>query len=94
MTRATYTVLFYIKRTKELKDGKVPIYARITVNGQRAEFGLQMSIQPVEWDSVRGCAEGFTKNAKSINSDLQNVKANLLLKKRELDEKGRQIAHC
>ena len=91
MTRATYTVLFYIKRTKELKDGTVPIYARITVNRQRAEFGLQKRILPEEWDPVRGCAEGSSKNAKSINSHLDFVKANLLLKKRELDENGKQI---
>ncbi len=51
-----------------------------------------MSIQPAEWDSERGCAVGSTKNAKSINSVLEYVKANLLLKKRELDEKGRQIS--
>ncbi len=65
--KATYTVLFYIKRTKELKDGTVPIYARITVNHQRAEFGLQKRIQPTEWDPERGCAEGVLKTARSIN---------------------------
>ena len=92
MTRATYTVLFYIKRTKELKDGTVPIFARITVNGQRAEFGLQQSIKPDEWDLERGCAQGFSKNAKEINSYLALVKANLLLQKRGMDEKGKHIS--
>lgn len=92
MTRATYTVLFYIKRTKELKDGTVPIYARITVNKQRAEFGLQKSIKAEEWDQGRGCALGFSKNSREINSHLDLVKAELLLKKREMDEKGKQIS--
>ncbi|MFH1159986.1 MAG: Arm DNA-binding domain-containing protein [bacterium] len=40
MTRATCTLLFFIKRTKVLKDGTMPIYERITVNRQRIEFGL------------------------------------------------------
>ena len=92
MTRATYAVLFYIKRTKKLKDGTVPIYARITVNSQRAEFGLQKSIKADDWDQARGCAHGFTKNAREINSHLDLVKADLLLKKREMDEKGKQIS--
>ena len=44
MKRATFTVLFYIKRTKKMKDGTCPIYARITVNNQRSEFAMHKSI--------------------------------------------------
>ena len=53
MTRASFTVLFYIKRTKELKDGMVPIYARITLNGQRAEYDHQKSTDENQWDSKK-----------------------------------------
>jgi len=55
MKRATFTVLFYIKRTKKLKDGTAPIYARITVNGLRAEFALQKSIDEDQWNKEKGC---------------------------------------
>ena len=37
MTRVTFKVLYFIKRTRELKDGTVPIYVRVTVNGQSAQ---------------------------------------------------------
>jgi len=70
MTRATFSVLFYIKKTKVLKDGTLPVYARITVNGQRAEFGLQKSIESSQWDHHKGCAQGFSKSAKELNSYL------------------------
>ncbi len=92
MTRATYTVLFYIKRTKELKNGTVPIYARITVNRQRAEFSLQKSIKADDWDHKRGCATGSSKSAREINTHLELVNADLLLTKREMDEKGKSIS--
>ena len=92
MTRASFTVLFYIKRTKELKDGTVPIYARITLNGQRAEYGLQKSIDENQWDNKKGRAKGFSKSDKELNSYLDFVKSNLYLKKRELEEPGKEFS--
>jgi len=44
MTRVTFKVLFLIKKKKTLKNEQAPIYVRITVNGQRAEFAAQRSI--------------------------------------------------
>ena len=91
MTRATFSVLFYIKKTKVLKDGTLPVYARITVNGQRAEFGLQKSIESSQWDHHKGCAQGFSKSAKELNSYLDYVKTNLHLHKRDMEEYGKEI---
>lgn len=86
MKRATFTVLFYIKRTKVLKDGTAPIFARATINGDRTEFGLQKSIDSTEWDSVKGCAKGYSRNAKELNAELEAVKFKLQQHKRELDD--------
>ncbi len=91
MTRATFKVLFYVKRTKPLKDGTVPIFARVTVNKMRTEFSLQMSIEPQNWDAIAGRAIVNSKQNKEINSYLDAVKANLLLKKRELEEMGTNL---
>ncbi len=33
MKRATFNVLFYIKRTKKLKDGTAPVYAILHISG-------------------------------------------------------------
>jgi hypothetical protein len=35
-----YNVLFYLPKEKELKNGKTPIYCRITLNGKRATFSI------------------------------------------------------
>ena len=91
MTRATHTILFYIKKTKVLKDGTVPIYARITVNRQRSEFGLQRSIEKSQWDSNRGYAKGYSKSAKNLNSYIDFVKNELYSHKREMEEYGKRI---
>jgi len=91
MTRVTCKVLFYIKRTKILKDSNAPIFVRITVNGQRAEFGLQKSISDDQWDHTKGRAIGQTKVARELNSYFDFVKSNMLLYKRELEEVGKDF---
>ena len=37
MQRNYFSILFFIRRTRLLKNGEAPIGLRITVNGQRAE---------------------------------------------------------
>jgi site-specific recombinase XerD len=88
MKRATFNVLFYVKRSKPLRDGTLPIFARITINNKRAEFGLQRNILNEQWDPVKGRALSASKENKELNAYLETVKVNLHMKKRELDEKG------
>ena len=91
MTRATFKVLFYIRRTQILKDGTVPVYVRITVNRKRAEFGVQKSIEVDQWDSQKGCARGYSVKAKQLNSYLETIKAQLYQHKMVLSERGEVI---
>lgn len=42
--RTTFSVLFYIKKQKLLKNGEAPICMRITVNKQKAEIMIKQSI--------------------------------------------------
>lgn len=74
MRRQTYSFLFYVKRTRALKNGELPIFGRITVNGQRAEFSCQISVLETEWDSVKGCARGFGKKARTLNDNLDIIR--------------------
>ncbi len=92
MRRATFKVLFYVKRTKIKKDGRLPIYVRITVNKQRAEFSAQLSIEEEQWDPIRGMAKNTSKQNKEINQRLEALKTNLALKKHELEDYGKLIS--
>lgn len=91
MKRATFTVTYYINRGKCNKDGLAPIIARITVNKQRAEFAVGRHVNSEEWSVENGCITINSKESKEINSYLNLVRSNLLLKKRELEEDGKQI---
>jgi site-specific recombinase XerD len=91
MKRATFTVLFYIKRTKKKKDGTSPIYARITVKSQRAEFTLHKSIYVKDWNNDKGCFRGYSKDAKQFNSSLDLIKNKLYNHKVEIEASEKEL---
>ena len=72
MKRSTFALVFYIKRKKLIRNGEAPIYARITINGQRAEFSTKRSIDSQEWDSAKGRSSKRTKQAIALNEYLQD----------------------
>ena len=91
MKRVTFKVLFFVKRTKKLKDGSLPVYVRITMNGERTEFGLQRSVDENLWDAKKGKAKGISKQSKELNNYLNTVVTNLFTKKREMEEGNETI---
>lgn len=46
--RSTFSVLFYIKRKKLLKNGDAPVYMRVTVDGRFLEASLKRGVNPRE----------------------------------------------
>ena len=63
-------MLFFIQKTRIKPDGKAPILARITVNGNMSTFSTQESIEPDRWDSKAQRTVGRTEAEKDINSHL------------------------
>lgn len=77
MTRSTFSILFFIKKSKTLSNGNVPIFVRITINGERSEFSLKRDIPIKRWDNVRHCSNGRSEADKQLNTYLQKIQAQL-----------------
>lgn len=60
------------------KLGLVPIWARITVDGERAEFSTKKQVYPEFWDAEKNLALKQFSEAKAINDYLTLVKADIL----------------
>ena len=78
MARPTYSVLFYIKKHKINKYGEVPIYARITINGQRAELAIKRLVSPEMWNPSRGKLTGNTESVRNLNEYIEQVRSKLI----------------
>ena len=59
--RNTFRVLFYIKRTAPRRNGDVPVMARITINGERAQLAVRAYVDPALWDVRTGLAAGRSR---------------------------------
>ena len=75
--RATLSLLFFVKRTKLLRNGEAPVYMRITVNGKRLELSVNRSIELEKWSSIKGAAIGSTKEAKLLNRYIEAIRTQL-----------------
>ncbi len=67
------SILFFIKRTKLLKNGDAPIFVRITINKERAEFGLKKSISPNHCDESKQRVKGKFISADDINGTIEQL---------------------
>ncbi|WP_209403739.1 site-specific integrase [Pseudozobellia sp. WGM2] len=87
-TTNTFSIHFWLKRKAERKDGKSPIYVRITVNGQRAELSLQEYVRTECWCSKTGRVTLRAQGAQKINDNLSQVHSDLVECKKGLKREG------
>lgn len=88
MTRSSFSVLFVPREGRTKKDGKAPIEARITINGERTTFTTGKLVRYDQWDKVKQQVKGKTEEAISINLYLQSVKNKLYEKEAALLDRG------
>ena len=66
--RSTFKVLFYVKRTAvRVSDGKAPVMARITIDGDIATFSAKLFVTPSLWNAEAGKVSGKSAEALEIN---------------------------
>ena len=87
MKRSTFRVLFFLKRDKEKSNGQIPLFCRITVDGQEVRFGMKRDIHPKYWDVKSGKATGRSDEAAKINTLMDNTKSAIIKVYRELQER-------
>lgn len=91
MKRQTFTILFYIKRTKLLKNGEAPIRMRITIDGQKAETQLKRSVLVEEWNQDKECTTGKSSKCREINHYLDSVRVEIFQLHRQAEVDGKVI---
>lgn len=82
--RETMSILFFIKKTKLLKNGEAPICLRLTLNKQIAEIRIKRSVPVNRWSQAKGCALGKDRVAKELNSYLEVIRLKIHQIHREL----------
>ncbi|RCH54149.1 site-specific integrase [Mucilaginibacter hurinus] len=71
------SILFWLNRQKASKDGLVPIWVRITINGKRDGFSSGKKIHPDAWDEKAAIAGMNCPDYKLINSYVAKTRVEL-----------------
>ena len=77
-TSKTFGVHFWLKKTAIRGNNKIPIYARVTVDGLRADISLKRATTETDWCIKSGSLNPRLASSKNTNSYLDDVYAKLL----------------
>ena len=91
MKKKTFAILFYVKRTKLLRNGEAPIFMRITVDAVRAEMSIQRSINLSEWIEKKGCAKPTNAKNRELNHYLEHIRYRLYEIQKELEDENKTV---
>jgi site-specific recombinase XerD len=82
----SFSQLFYLKGKHFEKDVKVPIYLRLTINGQRSELSISRKVDPQKWSARTGKMKGTNLEANELNQYLDTVRSRINRIHRQLIE--------
>lgn len=86
--RSTFSILFFIKRKKLLKNGDAPIYMRVTIDGRFLEVSLKRGVNPKVWNEKKQRSTGKDRLSLELNDYLDATLSKILkIHERFIDEK-------
>lgn len=71
--KATFSISYFIQKTKSRADGMAPILARLTINSEFIHFSVREFVLPEHWDAVTHRTIGKTTEERKTNKVLDNM---------------------
>ncbi|PLW99925.1 MAG: recombinase [Marinilabiliales bacterium] len=84
-------LMFFIRKSKLLKSGEASVNLRITVSGKSVEVAIGKNVNPDSWSNEKGGVIGNNKEAKVLNTYIDQVKADFLDFYRQFSYEGKDI---
>ncbi|WP_284651652.1 site-specific integrase [Flavobacterium terrisoli] len=72
------TLHFYLRSKKAISTGLLPLYIRLTINGERLEYSSKKFIEKSKWSDDLSKMKGNSEEARSINNYLDSVKSDII----------------
>ena len=82
----SFGLLFFLRKSKNYKEGEIPIYMRITVDGKSCEVSTKRKCDPEKWNAEANRLIGKSDSAKLFNTYLDTLQQKVFEAKRKLIE--------
>lgn len=92
MERNSFNVLFFLKKTKLLKNGEASVCMRITVNNIRSETNIRKSINPTLWNQAKECSRGKDRKSNDLNKFIEEARIKMYNIHADLKQEGLPIS--
>jgi site-specific recombinase XerD len=90
--KSAFRILFYLKRTKALNNGKLTIFMRITINRERAEISTYQSVESHLWNQGKAIVKGVSSSSRQINDYLEHLKLKVFQYKKEIENSDQEVS--
>lgn len=77
MKQEMMSILFYIIKTRKLKNGEAPILLRVTVDGAYSDIRINRSVKEEVWDVKLGMCRGKSREANELNEYIRSLHTRL-----------------
>lgn len=85
----SFGLQFFLRKSRTSKTEEVPIYLRLTIDGERVEISIKRKCDPKKWNVPAGRVTGKNDDAKQLNAYLDTIQQKVFEAKRkhlELDK--------
>jgi hypothetical protein len=86
MISKRFSLLFFLKKSKNSSAGEASIYLHITIDQQRAEISTKRFCDAKRWNSHMGRVNGTKEDARTINAYLDTLQSKVYEAHRNLIE--------
>lgn len=91
MLEESFGLLFYLRKPKNYVNGPLPIYLRITVDGNVKELSLNRRWEKIRWNPYASRPVGTKEDAKELCIYLDSLHVKVFQAKRQILEDGEQL---
>jgi site-specific recombinase XerD len=77
MKQEMMNVLFYIIKTRTLRNGEAPILLRVTIDGSYSDIRINRSVKTELWDAKLGMCRGKSREANELNEYIRSLHTRL-----------------
>lgn len=92
MERKRFSILFFIKRTKLLKNGEAPVRIRVTYDKRYVEIQLKRSILVQHWSQEKERAIGKDRNSVELNHYIDGLRVKFYQIYQDLELEGKLLS--
>lgn len=91
MKTNSFKILFLVKPSRVQRNGECPVFMRITIDGQRIETTLSLSVDPKKWNKIAEKVIGKDRKSREINNRLDTIKLRIMEIYRNMELVGKII---